>query len=372
MATTDPLQLVQIGDIALYGHLAEMPLPELAARGGGEELLDSYRVLIPHAPNVVESRKWTIKLEVYAAHGRSRAQLINQLSGLINRVTDFIAVEFIDNDSDALDRYPRFAASGTSALWLHNRGRIRDVQADGDGTNHDVRLSLELFTFWQPLNPAIWVMKRRNEALPRIFRQASFNPDEDIVALPEPKTFFQLDVPYSFQKRIYEDQGFHYDPAYFIALVAQHDHDLPIVRYASDWQVDIANAHYIQVDKARWSAPPLSLYLFKNMTSASEFTIRVEHEHEVWDIQETITSIDVAAIDSAMTDAGYTLLDTDILVVGDVENGAFILRDGVQLIHVADAISRSGGDWPGQIQPGYNIVTVRGGTFAQHHTFRRF
>ncbi len=371
MATFDSLQLVQVGDLALYGHLTESEMPDLEARGQGEELLGSYRTLIPHAPMVVETRKWNIRGVVYATHGRSRAQIINQLNALANRITDVIAVEFIDNDSDALAPYPKFAASGTGALWLHNRGRIRDISIGGEGVNLDLRISLELFAFWQALNPAIWIMKRRNEAVPRLFRKAAFNPESDIVALPEAKTFFQQDVPYSFQKRIYEDQTFHYDPDYFMALQAQHDRDLPVLRYASDWDVSVATAHHIFIDKARWSAPPLSIYLFKNMTSASTFTIRVEYESEIWELAEQTTSIDVSAIDTAMTDEGYTLADTDILVVGDVENGAFILRDGEKLLHVADAVSRSGGDWAGQLQPGYNIVTVQGGTYAQHHVYRR-
>lgn len=371
MATTDALQLVQIGDVALYGHINENALPSVDSLGSADEGLDSYRVIIPHAPLVVKVRKWAVRGVLYASHGRSRAQIINQLQALTNRVTDVIAVEFIDNDSDTLDPYPKFAATGTTALWLHNRGRIVSLDIDGKGINLDFQINLELFSFWQPLNPAIWIMKRRTESMPRFFRKAAFESNKDIVALPEPKTFFQLEVPYSFQKRIYENQGFHYEPEYFLALQAQHDRDLPLVRYASDWQVSVATGHDIFIDKARWSAPPLSVYLFKELTSATTIEIIVESESGVWEISEIISSIDVSVIQDAMIDSGYSLVDSDILVVGDVEHGAFILRDGETLIHVADAVSRTGGSWAGQLQPGQNLVKVHGAMYAQHHVFRR-
>ena len=154
-------------------------------------------------------------------------------------------------------------------------------------------------------------------------------------------------------------------------MYAYHDSDLPQVRYATDWALDTAIRHRVNVDKLRWSADPLSLYLFKNLTGATTVTIEVEHDDGDWRRSTTTTTITVSTISAAMTAAGYTLADTDILVLGHVTNGAFIMRDGSPLLYVADLISRDDGDYFGQIYRGNNIIKVRGATFAQHHVFRR-
>lgn len=373
MPVGEVLNIVQIGDVAINHHA--QPYPESRIRTGGkaEQMLDSYRVLLPHNPMVAEVREYRIEATIYATYQRSTSHLMRSLERLVNRVTDIISVEVLGPAHSNWMQPTVIQPNREYAMWYHNRGRMSELTPKSENAaSIELRIELETFSYWQPLNPAIWYPVARALASPGTNERTAFASYE-IADFPRVESFFDFHRPVAFQKKIYADTSFHYDPAYFTELTAQQDDDLPRTRYTSDWFTNNQD-HTVIVDAERWSAPPLSLYLFKDLvTAGTTITIEVTHESDIWSRQTDTTTIDIAAVDTAVDDAGFTLSDSDILVVGDVDGFAFVIRAGTILTYVANAITRTGGAWPAQIYPGTNEIHIDadGSTHAQHHIFRR-
>lgn len=370
----ETLQIVQIGDITINHHASPEQESRIRTNGKAEQALDSYRAFLPHAPLVAEVREYRIDAILYTTYQRSLSHLMRSLETLSNRVTDIIAVEIIGVGSPTWMQPPVIQPMHELALWLHKRGRITDLTPKTESTQSiELRIELETFAYWMPLNPAIWYAATRDIAVPNRNQRSTFASTE-ISSLPTVEKFYDFRRPLSFQKKIYADNAFHYDPDYFTELTNQQDDELPRTRYTSNWYTG-NNDYTIEVDRERWSASPLSIYLFKNLVTPAPTTITIEitHEADIWSQQTDTTTIDVTAVDDAVTAAGFTLVDTDILVVGDVDGSAFVIRNGTILTYCADAITRTGGSWNGQIYGGTNQLHFDpdGATHAQHHIFRR-
>lgn len=374
MPIGETLQIVQIGDVTINHHASPAQESRLRTKGKAEEMLDSYRVLLPHAPMVSEVREHRIDAILYATYQRSTTHLMRSIERLLNRVTDIIAVEVLGVGATTWMQPTVIQPMHELAMWYHKRGRIVDLTPKSENAQSiELRIELEAYSYWQPLNPAIWYAATRDLANVSTNQRTTFASAE-IVALPTVEKFFDFHRPLSFQKKIYSDTSFHYDPAYFTELTNQEDDELPRTRYTSDWFA--GNQDYtIIVDRERWSASPLSIHLFKNLVTPAPVTMEIEvtHESDIWSRQTDTTTIDVAAVDTAVTDAGFTLADTDILVVGDIDGYACVMRAGTILTYCADAVTRTGGSWSGQIYPGTNELHINtdGATHAQHHIFRR-
>lgn len=372
MPVGEVLNIVQLGDVAIQQHAAPYPESRLRTKGKAEQALDSYRVILPHNPGIPEVREYRIETVIYASYQRSTSHLYHSLMRLLNRVTDIIGLEIIGPGHTNWMQPPVIQPDREYSMWYHNRGRITDLSPKSENAQSlELRIELETYSFWQPLNPAIWYAATRDVAVPAFNERAAFSSSE-ISDLPRAERFYDSHHPMAFQKKIYADTSFHYNPTYFTELTAQQDDDLPRTRYTADW--DGGNYHAIFVDPERWSASPLSIYLFQNLvTVGTSFNIEVTHEGDIWSRHTDNTEIDFDELDAAVTDAGFTLLDTDILVIGDVDGHAFMLRDGAFLCHVASAMYRTGGAWPGQLYPGLNEVNIHadGSSHAQHHIFRR-
>lgn len=370
MPNYDSLMLVQMGDVSIHGHQTEHSRPELTSRGKAEEMLLSNKVLLPSRAGV-KARSLDVEGVVYASHGRSRAQMVNHIESLFDRTVDVIACEFLQGGFDSPAGNGYYPVVNNAVLWLHSVAHISEISISDDNDSMEFKAELTLDSFWQALSPAEWFTIRRNESRPQLYEKASFEID-DINPLPSADTFFQDEQPFSFHKRFYLDTSYHFDPTYFVALSDYHDDDVPDVRYTSDWMITESRLHNITVDKLRWSGDPLSVYFFKNLTSASTVTIDVTHDDGMWRRATTRTSFDATAIDSAMTSAGFTLVDSDILAIGHISGSATVIRNDINILNVADLISRDGGNSFGQIYRGDNVVKVRGATYAAHHIFRRF
>jgi hypothetical protein len=373
MPVGEVLNIVQIGDVAIQQHAAPYPESRLRTKGKAEQMLDSYRILLPHNPTIPEVREYRIDAVIYASYQRSTSHLYHSLMRLLNRVTDIIGLEIIGVGNSNWMQPPVIQPNREYSMWYHNRGRITDLTPKTENAQSiELRIEMETYTFWHPLNPALWYAATRDLASPAVNQRVTFASDE-ISSLPRAEKFYDSHRPMSFQKKIYADTSFHYDPDYFLELTAQQDDDLPRTRYTSDWFTNNQD-HTIIIDRERWNAAPLSIYLFKDLVAAgTTITIEIIHEADIWSRQTDTVTIDIAAVDTAVDDAGFTLVDTDILVVGDVDGFAFVVRAGTILTYVADAVTRTGGAWPGQLYPGTNEIHIDadGSTHAQHHIYRR-
>lgn len=274
-------------------------------------------------------------------------------------------------------------------VWLHGRGRISRLRFRGrEFTSFSVQIDVQLTGYLKTVNRMIWQHRARSVI------EASTNAESwrtpylyNMQLFPEPQ---ELDASRCFMwRKVYKaDERPFYDPAWFTTL---HDRQYlppehPATGYTSGWS-DGSVLHHIYPFKWRWSMPPQSIYLLKNLTAVtSNPTITVCGEAEVWQPGSHTTTVNMDVLDDILTEAGVTLDAEDVLVFGDTAPRLVRFYDpgrpdlcemnesGVEILaHVAPAIQRTGGQWPGQILPGLNQVRIqpKGALAAQHHYFRR-
>src|SRR5690606_12823837 len=68
--------------------------------------------------------------------------------------TDVIAYDMINGSGGCACVCP----PGTELMWLHTLGWLKEVtpKPGGPGDPYTVTLSLEVQTFWEPINPFLW------------------------------------------------------------------------------------------------------------------------------------------------------------------------------------------------------------------------
>jgi hypothetical protein len=367
------IQIVQLGDVSLHLHHQEWHGERIKARGKAEELLDSYRVALPNLPVVPDVREVSLKAVLYGDGGRTASQLSHLLKGMLGRQIDIIGVEVVMNQVDIAWTGCACCHCPPAVLWLHTRGRITDINIESDDYHsYTVELDLEFNSYWKPLNPVLWHYERRDLAKP--FKNRGIAPTlplTQVLPYPALEDFFRHEQYMVWQKTVYSNTGWHYDPQYFVALHSFDDTVLPALRYTHDWRTGPV-WNRVLIDRQRWSASPISVYVFKNLVGVPEISITIEHEDDIFQVSSDTVTVDMSIVNILMTDASYTLQNTDWIVLGDVEQQpGFVMRNGSILIPIASAVQRSGGAWAGQLQPGLNRIRIAGGQFAQHHIFRR-
>jgi hypothetical protein len=132
---------------------------------------------------------------------------------------------------------------------------------------------------------------------------------------------------------------------------------------------------FINIAPHRWSAPPTSLYIFKdfkNLTTTARLDIT---RQEVFRTLEESVTIDWGDVNDLADDAGVAIAPLrDIFVLGDIRGFACVMRAGEVLFYAASAIRYTGlGDFPAMLSPGTNIVFAQPekAVLAQHHYYRR-
>ena len=372
-----PLQMpviVQIGDVAIHMHIDKWHGNEADAQGKTKGLLNSYRVVMPNAPMLPDVREMNLDVVIFAENGRSVSNLRQLLSGLLGQVTDIFAYEAIGCADDV---WPCCCHGYYETIWLKTLGRIDDFRFNSADFRHlTASLSLSIFSYWMPFSTVVWKHGARDivDSIYGPVENISAPYADHIDAYPGAETWFRTQQPRSWYRKRSVSTAYNYDPAYGYALYTVHDPNLPDLRYASDWDGN-AEQHVVSVNRKRWSAPPLSIYMFKGYETydTDTLTIEVMQSIDIWDRDTFTTTIDVSIVDDLVTDAGETLAATDIIVVGDVKRlPGFVIRGDTIITPIGDAVTRDGGAWPGQLVPGMNKVTADpdGGQFGQHHIFR--
>lgn len=366
------VQIVQVGDVALHLHIHHWHGQSISARERPSLALDHPGAYLPDVPYQTEAQSIDIKATLFSSGGRTASRAYQELAYHIGRVTDIIAVEPIGCDASSVFACG-VAPANTRALWLSTPGRITRLDTDNArGDSFEIGIEVELAGMWTALNPVLWYAGNRDisstwnnerEGLPLPPTGRDVNP------LPMLEDWFGMYARMGFQRRTFADTSFVYDPRYWNALMAYQDTGLPAVRYGIDWQTE--NDRYtVFIDRGRWSAPAASVYVFRGIDVQENIRIEVRRENG-WALEDAAVTFDTLAVSNALAGAGFTLTATDVLVTGDVPGQAFVIRDGVILAHVADAMTITGGGWPGMVLPGTNTIGITGAEHAMYHAFRR-
>lgn len=235
-----------------------------------------------------------------------------------------------------------------------NRWRINITQVQGGGTNPRI-CEIEMMQ----ISPSFWL--------------------NVIKAYPTCDMLFKGGICWTWVKRVYSDDFYHYDPDFLFYLHKGHRLGYPPTGVNINWS-DTEIAHMINVDMSYWNAPPLSVYQLRRLTNITKVYIRVQRVTDVWQPRFDETFLDVVELNTRMVAGGYPVLnDNDRVIVGQVFNapGLIIRGDNSVITDVVMPISYFS-EFPGFLSPGLNRVQIASeglsGAFplsAQSHTFRR-
>lgn len=366
------LQLFQVGDMSFHGHLLSYPEEKIQSRGDTEVMVSSYKMLMPDASYLIKPRTYSLEMQIYSTDNWGSGQFIQKFKNLIGKVTDIFAFEIVrDNPDKIACGCPICECCTCDLLWLHNIGRITDISVkSGDYWSFTASIGIEVQSYWKPVNRLIWEWKR-------VGATSRFETDWENSWLKRIRQYPNCDMMeegqcFFWYKRCRPSLTELYDPDYFTALHCYHRLNYPATGYTSHWST-INDRHFITIFEWVWSAPPLSQYYFMNLTQLNgDITITVRSEYNQC-AKICTTTIVEATLLSELTAVGITLADSDILVVGDTRGFAHLMRNGEIIAYLAEAVSFTCGDWPGQILPGSNTVEIEpnGSRFSMHHYYRR-
>lgn len=361
------LKIFQIGDTPVHFHQQKWHGWDIKSNGKVEDLLWSPQKVWQNTQFMMDVQSVKLTSVVIDETGRLASQQIEKLKRLVGLPTTIIAYDvmsFGDMDSCLCQ------LQGIQAVpWYSTFGVLNSITEDEEAQGFtSITLNITANPYWSMLNRYLWN-----------WQGGDFDPYyPPLISTPYQDFIYQYPgtdglVPgfgdFHWSRRPV-DRLVAYDPALWAKL--HLNTGLPFeTGTGATWG---ASYHAAYCEPTEWSAPPLSLYAFKNLPTSGEVVIKVRHLEGIATVKEYITTIDLVETNMRLLAAGYPALQlTDIVYVGDCyPKPGFIVRDGVVLDTPPHVIYPE--QWPGQCSVGKNgiIFVLPGFTEAAYlHTYRR-
>ncbi len=304
-------------------------------RGGVTQSLfgpKTYFTGVRQLPDVTEV---SIQGTIVCANGKSVSDQINEIMSAAGKpyvpVIAFLPNYCCDPYSDC-GICAGCARSGVT--WLTTTAFITSVKRTTELDDKklpsmvgaSVEITMNVDTYWHPLNPYIWDVFygvggvssfRRLTALARSFvpTKVQSHNSQDANEMV-------------FSKKNYENWALLYDPQVWADL----DEEYGVIGYWSTWA-----SYRVNPDRAVWSAPPGSVYAFTNCPTSGNITITVESEVTPFETYEHSSVLDLAELNISLNNKGLTGVNTDDIIIASdaLYTPGFIIRAN-QVITVDD------------------------------------
>jgi len=362
--------IFQIGDVRFHLHVDDWHGESLQSIGKSAPIQDSYRVLMPSTRYKYQSTSYKISALLYNDGIYEESQYLQKLKSLEGLETDVIAYRQIGGGANVHQCCQCFCC-GCRLMWLHTSGRVVDIKVTAENFRvYRVTIDLEVQPTWIPLNRALFRWNRQGAS--QTNTEFLTEPFEDQVEdnYPNCDELYNQGDCYYWRRRSILSYGDLYNPELFTYL---HQNTDPQTGVATDWKTT-SDRVYVTCRPEYWGMAPLSIYVF-DMLDSSNGKILIDVRHPINIVNEISrrTEVDITTVKQLAFASGISIVDTDLLVIGNVQDGGFIVRNGEIVVYVAPAIVRNGDDWPGMLEPGRNVVEVYppvDGRWAMNHTFR--
>lgn len=365
--------LYQIGDVVLHAHHRSQQSQSYQARGASVELVDTYKVLTSTSAHKTSIRKDTADILLYSNGVYSASQIAELLKRQVGVFTDVFSYVYTTREP-ALANDCGCALCGCcpcNIMFLHNVGKFSMTITGTSSDFYAATLEFELHSYWKPINTLLWT--KGGLGLSRPFNKLDFDnhTTDAVMQLPTCDTLFTGCI--QFYKRQYTSLNFMNDPYWLGELICRTPQNYPAIGFVRDWVSGTSTSH-ITENQMYWSAPPLSMYMFRKIqnldTRAEMFIERQEANRSI----SSFVSINFDRINTLAALNGVDIIASDILKVGDVDGFAHIYRRGTEeiILYCAEAIQYNNGDFPGYLTPGTNTVYINphGAEYAQFHLYR--
>lgn len=322
------LEIVQVHNVAIRGIWAEInPYDDDAkAYYDPEGLSADGAVAFPDSQYAVKLTKRD--MTVTLAFSQEGYSVYMRLKNLIGKPIDLIAI------------YPLKLECSIDAIWLHTRGQLARVRGKPNAYGeYKIDLEFAMLGAWTPLNRLLWEYVDEDQSAltpevtpvsPSITLIDSYPTWEDYL---EEKAASRL-----WYWRLREHHmPLMYDPDYWGLAVRYLPSGFHSIGEAFDWNTQrVLNS--IWQDSSLFNARPLCFFALRGLDADFNVLLVVTRETDLGG-EETIT-IDTDVLDTVLTsETGLGLQTDDVLLIGDIEGKALVLRDGAIAAYCTTAIS---------------------------------
>jgi len=347
-------QIFQIGNQVIHGHKQYAHDYQLSTEDNSERILDSSRFLVTNNWKKYEAREITINLFLLSSNGQSPLSVFTNLKNLEGLQVPIISYIIKDCHDIGTDCNCCFCNNTDCQIfWLEGYGKLTDIQISGEKDRNplECELTILLFSPLKPLNPMLWEFVSTNSGY-RNPRYLYLNLSECDTVYSHPTCSAISNFCSGFIKYSPYNPLYMYDPEWFIK-----DWCLPYnAKFAIDWQLS-SGGYSVRVDREIWNGAS-SFYVFTNLRDHStDITITTQTE-QIYKLNLYSAVFDYSAFRTILTNLGVVLTNAMVLVIGDVRESAF-LTDFTNRYPVGSALSRTGGEYAGQIHSGMNHISVQ-------------
>lgn len=241
--------------------------------------------------------------------------------------------------------YPYKTCAGIQAIWLFAPARIERVRGEPDDTGAiRVRVDLRLSGAYKPMNRLLWSYVN--------YDRNYLEPD----AAPSPVTVANLTPFPTWDEYIAE---YHATQLYYWRYLSERG-DLMLNPDNWDFVVNyLPNEHLtlgeyeqfsdnrgivtVWQDSTFWNFRPYTLFAIKGLGATYDVTIDVYRPESIGGDEAIV--LDVSALDAILTgETGLGLQTTDIVIFGDVNGRAFVVRSGAIVAYCTSIFSSYNGE----------------------------
>lgn len=368
--------LFQLGDVRIHLHGQRFQESEHTTEVKGVDYIGSMKKGWGDNRFTAKIQQQQLKGYLLSDCGMRADQVYQRLITLVGLPTHLIG--YSDLDCCGFDCLCG-AGSDMHVGWFETIGVLTSVSPTGIENRDEMEISItiEYQAVWTPLNRVFWEYGDWSRLLYLAPQETPYQYVNAAYAYPTPDMVFSSRVCQQFKRHAYLDPLIGYDPNYWVAVLDDLAPGYTDIGRAFTWQTNSGKTYQPFCDPANWSAPPSSVYAFRNLPHANGTEIVIDIERNARGVFERETErikLDLFDMDNKLDAAGYLgLLDTDILYIGDLlYKPSMILRDGA-FLEFRPTFSYEQ-DHPGFLMPGKNQVSIEvpfEAEFAAYHLWRR-
>lgn len=330
------MYLYQIGNVPLHLHGDTLNHDYgSTARGRVDDLLWSPYPRWTNNQWLLERHQVQVRGKLIGTARRRADQTLQELRRMVGRPTDVIAYEY--QDARQIYMCPCEHVRGAGALvWFHNFGLLRSV----DVSEREFTATIEIGPFWDQLNPYLWYFGSMPESAfqtSSVYAASRWPSANELYNDRQPDTRMWVRRNLSSTLFLYEPDNW---PGMF-----------DCVQLSGSVAVDQERGWYNHIgDIETWSAPPRTLFAFKNLPSSGFINLTMKRE-DVWNHADDLITVDFVQLEAEIP---FGILPQDILIFGDIQRLPGVIYRNGELIDFTPAVVNYNTFWPGMMHPGTN------------------
>ncbi|MCA9915239.1 MAG: hypothetical protein KC496_17920 [Anaerolineae bacterium] len=340
------IEITQIGDVPLRGIFQDRHDYEqqITARQDSEGLLGDAALVMPQNEYGYKPIEITIEGTIAERPGDVVESTIARLKRYASTAVPVFGVIPLDR------------GDYTHALWIRTMAFVNDFNREPDDAGGaDISIELQINGMFAPINRLLWEYSDRHESA------------IDLPTTPTTPSPSLLGRFPTWEEYVADRQGYNYyrwvrkpenatlmlDPAFWSLPLSGLPSGFPSIGEHVPWN-DVPDVQTIWTDAALFNGRPMVCWALRKLETAYNVTLTFWRSATSGGT-ETV-AIDTDALNTLLTSkTGTGLQETDILLIGDVEGRAVVLRDGVVVAYCSSILGQYKGVVPGYIPIGEHM-----------------